>query len=192
MAAVMPTPGVGEVSWRTPIKKNAMEVPIADKVDLLMSVNDAALGAGASYVNSLLFLVNEQKYFASTDGSYIDQDVHRIWAPLTVTAVDTTTGKFRSREGLSAPMGLGYEYMDGRAEDKFVLSNGLTTYGKSYDMKEDAIAAAQDAQAKLKAPSVKPDACDKALERYVDFYLSARHRDDCVGGCPVPVISACK
>lgn len=31
---------------------------------------------------------------------------------------------------------------------------------------------------------------DKALERYVDFYLSARHRDDCVGGCPVPVISA--
>lgn len=159
-----PTPGVGEVSWRTPIKKNAMDVPIADKVNLLMSVNDAALGAGASFVNSLLFLVNEQKYFASTDGSYIDQDVHRIWAPLTVTAVDTTTGKFRSREGLSAPMGLGYEYMDGRAEDKFVLSNGLTTYGKSYDMKEDAIAAAQDAQAKLKAPSVKPGKYDLVLD----------------------------
>nr|WP_199799588.1 TldD/PmbA family protein [Porphyrobacter sp. SLTP] len=159
-----PTPGVGEVSWRTPIQKNAMEVPIADKVNLLMSVNDAALGAGASFVNSLLFLVNEQKYFASTDGSYIDQDVHRIWAPLTVTAVDTTTGKFRSREGLSAPMGLGYEYMDGRAEDKFVLSNGLTTYGKSYDMKEDAIAAAQDAQAKLKAPSVKPGKYDLVLD----------------------------
>ncbi len=159
-----PTPGVGEVSWRTPIQKNAMDVPIADKVNLLMSVNDAALGAGASFVNSLLFLVNEQKYFASTDGSYIDQDVHRIWAPLTVTAVDTTTGKFRSREGLSAPMGLGYEYMDGRAEDKFVLSNGLTTYGKSYDMKEDAIAAAQDAQAKLKAPSVKPGKYDLVLD----------------------------
>ena len=91
---------IGEVSWRTPIKKNAMDVPIADKVNLLMSVNDAALGAGASFVNSLLFLVNEQKYFASTDGSYIDQDVHRIWAPLTVTAVDQSTGKFRSREGL--------------------------------------------------------------------------------------------
>ena len=159
-----PTPGVGEVSWRTPIQKNAMEVPIADKVNLLMSVNDAALSAGANFVNSLLFLVNEQKYFASTDGSYIDQDVHRIWAPFTVTAVDTTTGKFRSREGLSAPMGLGYEYMDGRTEDKFVLSNGLTTYGKSYDMKEDAIAAAQDAQAKLKAPSVKPGKYDLVLD----------------------------
>lgn len=159
-----PTPGVGEVSWRTPIQKNAMEVPVADKVNLLMSVNDAALSAGANFVNSLLFLVNEQKYFASTDGSYIDQDVHRIWAPFTVTAVDTTTGKFRSREGLSAPMGLGYEYMDGRSEDKFVLSNGLTTYGKSYDMKEDAIAAARDAQAKLKAPSVKPGKYDLVLD----------------------------
>lgn len=159
-----PTKGVGEVSWRTPIKKNAMDVPIEDKVGLLMSVNEAALGAGASFVNSMLFLVNEQKYFASTDGSYIDQDVHRIWAPLIATAVDKATGKFRTREGLSAPMGLGYEYLDGRAEDKFVLSNGLTTYGMSYDMKEDAIAAAQDAQAKLKAPSVKPGKYDLVLD----------------------------
>ncbi|MFL9841723.1 TldD/PmbA family protein [Sphingomonas sp. ST-64] len=159
-----PTPGVGEVSWRTPIKKNAMDVPVAEKVALLMDVNGAALGAGASFVNSMLFLVNEQKYFASTDGSYIDQDVHRIWAPMTVTAVDTTTGKFRSREGLSAPMGLGWEYMDGAAKDKFVLPNGLTTYGMSYDMKEDAIASAKDAQAKLKAPSVKPGKYDLVLD----------------------------
>ncbi len=31
---------------------------------------------------------------------------------------------------------------------------------------------------------------DKALERYVDFYLSARHRDDDTAGCPVPVLSS--
>ncbi|MEJ7662805.1 MAG: hypothetical protein WKG07_26220 [Hymenobacter sp.] len=30
-----------------------------------------------------MFQVNEQKYFASTDGSYIDQDVHRIWPTFT-------------------------------------------------------------------------------------------------------------
>jgi TetR/AcrR family transcriptional repressor of nem operon len=29
-----------------------------------------------------------------------------------------------------------------------------------------------------------------ALDRYLDFYLSARHRDDLTGGCPVPVLSA--
>ena len=55
-----PTPGVGEVSWRTPIVKNAMEVPIKDKADLLLSVNAAATNAGANFVNSTLFLVNEQ------------------------------------------------------------------------------------------------------------------------------------
>lgn len=31
---------------------------------------------------------------------------------------------------------------------------------------------------------------DRALERYVDFYLSARHRDDDTAGCPVPVLSS--
>nr|WP_255618558.1 TldD/PmbA family protein [Xanthomonas sp. MWU16-30325] len=159
-----PTPGVGEVSWKTPIKKNAMEVPIKDKVDLLLGVNAAATAAGANFVNSMLFVVNEQKYFASTDGSYIDQDVHRIWAPLSVTAIDKASGKFRTRDGLSAPMGLGYEYLDGAASGKFVSPNGVVNYGLSYDMKEDAIAAAKQAQEKLKAPSVKPGKYDLVLD----------------------------
>src|SRR5690606_5641788 len=119
----------GEVAWKTPIRRNAMEVPIKDKVDLLLSVNAAATNAGASFVNSTLFLVNEQKYFASTDGSYIDQDVHRIWAPMTVTAIDKASGKFRTRDGLSAPMGLGYEYLDGDASQKFTSPNGVVNYG---------------------------------------------------------------
>src|SRR5690606_8208278 len=37
-----PVKGVGEVSWATPIKKNAMEVPISEKVELLLGVNSAA------------------------------------------------------------------------------------------------------------------------------------------------------
>ncbi|CAD7720091.1 hypothetical protein LMG31886_00950 [Xanthomonas hydrangeae] len=159
-----PTPGVGEVRWKTPIKKNAMEVPIKDKVDLLLGVNAAATAAGANFVNSMLFVVNEQKYFASTDGSYIDQDVHRIWAPMSVTAIDKASGKFRTRDGLSAPMGLGYEYLDGAASGKFVSPNGVVNYGLSYDMKEDAIAAAKQAQEKLKAPSVKPGKYDLVLD----------------------------
>ncbi len=159
-----PVKGVGEVSWRTPIRKNAMEVPIKDKVELLLSVNAAATGAGANFVNSTLFLVNEQKYFASTDGSYIDQDVHRIWAPFTVTAIDKASGKFRTRDGLSAPAGLGYEYLDGDASQKFVSPNGVVNYGLSYDMREDAIAAAKQAQEKLKAPSVKPGKYDLVLD----------------------------
>jgi len=159
-----PVTGVGEVSWRTPIVKNSMEVPIQEKVDLLLGVNAAAMGAGADFVQSMLFLVNEQKYFASTDGSYIDQDVHRIWAPMSATVIDKATGKFRSRDGLSAPMGLGFEYLDGAPSGKTVLPNGVIVYGQSYDMKEDAIAAAQQARAKLTAPSVKPGKYDLVLD----------------------------
>ena len=159
-----PTPGVGEVAWKTPIRKNAMEVPIKDKVELLLGVNAAAANAGASFVNSMLFTVNEQKYFASTDGSYIDQDVHRIWAPMTVTGIDKASGKFRTREGLSAPMGMGYEYLDGDAAGKVVSPNGIVNYGTSYDMMEDAVAAAKQVQEKLKAPSVKPGKYDLVLD----------------------------
>lgn len=154
--------GAGDITWATPITKNAMGVPIKDKVDLLLSVNAAAMKGGASFVNSMLFLVNEQKYFASTDGSYIDQDVHRIWPTFTVTAIDKATGKFRSRDSLSSPMGMGYEYLEGN--QSIQLPNGLLGYSDSYNMIEDATQAAKQAQEKLKAPSVKPGKYDLVLD----------------------------
>ena len=158
------TKGVGEVSWSTPIERSALEVPVKEKVDLLLGVNAAAMQAGASFINSMLFLVNEQKYFASTDGSYIDQDVHRIWAPMTITAVDQASGKFRTRDGLSAPMGMGYEYLVPKKEHRIELPGGAIAYSGSYDMREDAIAAAKQAREKLKAPPVKPGKYDLVLD----------------------------
>lgn len=159
-----PTKGVGEVSWATPIKKNAMQVPVKEKVDLLMAVNNAALKAGADYVNSVMFLVNEQKYFASTDNSYIDQDIHRIWTPMQVTAIDKKSGKFRTRSELSAPMGMGYEYLDAKPSGKLKLPGGVIGYTDSYDMVADAVAAAKQARAKLTARSVKPGKYDLVLD----------------------------
>ena len=159
-----PTKGVGETSWKAPIRKNAMAVPVKEKVELLLAVNAAAMKAGANFVNSSVFAINEQKYFASSDGSYIDQDIHRIAAPMSVTVIDKASGKFRSRDGLSAPMGLGYEYLDGNAADKTTLPSGVIVYGNSYDMLEDAVAAAKQAREKLKAPSVKPGKYDLVLD----------------------------
>jgi TldD protein len=159
-----PLKGVGEASWRTPLKRNAMEVPLQEKVALLMDLNAAAQNAGADFVASRLFCINEQKYFASSDGSYIDQDVHRLWLPFTVTAVDKASGKFRTRDGLGAPVGMGYEYLDGDASQKHHLPGGVIGYGLSYDPREDAIAAAKQARAKLTAPSVKPGKYDLVID----------------------------
>ena len=159
-----PVKSHGEVSWKTPIKKDFKTVPVGEKVDLLLSANAAAMENGANFVNSALFMVNEQKYFASTDGSYIDQDVHRIWPTFGVTAIDRTAGKFKSRQALSAPMGLGYEYMDGLDSEKIPGPAGLIGYRNSYDMIEDATAAAKQAKEMLSAKSVDAGKYDLVLD----------------------------
>jgi TldD protein len=157
-----PQSGFGEVSWKAPIQKNAFEVPIKEKVDLLLGVNDAAMKNGANYVNSVLFMVNEQKYFASSDGSYIDQDIHRIWPIASVTAIDPKSGKFETRQALSAPVGMGYEYLQTNPADKIT---GITTrYNKGYDMLEDITAAAKQAKEKLSAKSVEAGKYDLVLD----------------------------
>jgi len=157
-----PVKGVGEVSWKTPIEKSCFDVPLSEKVDLLMDVNGAAMAAGASFINSRLFQVNEQKYFASTDGSYIDQDVHRLWPAFTVTSIDAETGKFENRNSLGTPIGMGWEYMAGKKEHK--IGGPTTRYKESYDMREDAILAAGQAKEKHSAKSVEPGKWDLVLD----------------------------
>lgn len=159
-----PVQGYGEVSWKTPIVKDFKEVPVSEKVDLLLSANAGAMENGANYVNSALFMVNEQKYFASTEGSYIDQDVHRIWPNMRVTAIDKSKGKFKTRGGLSAPMGMGYEYMDADPSEKIEGPGGVKLYRNSYDIVEDAIESAKQAKEKLTAKSVEPGKYDLVLE----------------------------
>ncbi|MES2418439.1 MAG: TldD/PmbA family protein [Bacteroidota bacterium] len=157
-----PQKGYGEVSWQTPIETNAFSVPVKEKVDLLLNVNDIALQNGASFVNAVLFAVNEQKYFASTDGSYIDQDVHRIYPSFNVTVIDRASGKFKTQGALSSPMGMGYEYMNARAEDK--ISGVITRYKGRYDMLEDIKSATRVAKEKITAKTVEAGKYDLVLD----------------------------
>jgi TldD protein len=157
-----PVKSYGQVAWQTPIEKNSFEVPIGEKVDLLMTVNSEAQKAGAAFVNSFLFLVNEQKYFASTEGSYIDQDIHRIWPNLSVTGVNKETGQFQNVQGMSAPMGRGWEYLDARPGDK--VAGPITTYGNRYDMIEDAKQLGAAVNEKMAAKSVEPGKWDLVLD----------------------------
>jgi TldD protein len=159
-----PVKGYGEVTWNTPIQKNPFEVPVSEKVDLLLRANAAALQNGASFVNSNIFQVNEQKYFASSDGSYIDQNVHRIWPTFTVNVVDRASNKFKSRDAMSAPMGMGWEYLVPKAEDKLKGPMGMSLYRNSYDIIEDATMAARQAKEMLTAKSVEPGKYDMVLE----------------------------
>ena len=159
-----PVKGVGEVAWATPFTKDWRTVPIKDKADMLIAANSAGMEAGASFMRSMLFQVNQQKYFASTDGSYIDQDVHRLWSPFTATAVDKASGKFRTRDGLSSPAGMGFEFFDAKPEHKVRAAGGVTTlYNGAYDLIEDARAAGRQAREKLTAKSIDPGKYDLVL-----------------------------
>ncbi len=159
-----PTPGVGEAVWNSPIQKNAFEVPVSEKVELLLAANAAAMKAGATFVTSNLFQIEEQKYFASTDGSYIDQDIHRIWPNFQVQVIDRAAGKFKTRSELAAPRGMGYEYMIPKAADKVEGPGGTIFYKDSYDIIEDATIAAKQAKEMISAKSVEPGKYDMVLE----------------------------
>jgi TldD protein len=132
--------------WRMPIRKDPFEVPLAEKTGLLLAVNAAALAVkGAKFCRSSLQFQHEWKYFASTEGSYIEQDVYRSHPECTVTATDSATGKFENRRTDVAPRGLGYEHV----EDSDLV----------------ALAPEMAAQAveKLQAPSVEPGKYDIIL-----------------------------
>jgi TldD protein len=126
-----------DASWNTPVKKNPFEMPLQPKLDLLLEINDVALKVpGASFVNAYMQFVNEQKYFASTEGSHVQQSLIRAYPSFSVTAVDRGTGKFYSRRALTTPMGMGYEYVE------------------DYPLLEEAKVAAEEAVAMHKAKPV--------------------------------------
>jgi TldD protein len=123
-----------DTTWNTPVEKNPFDMPLAPKLDLLLEIHAEALKVkGASFVFAAMDFVNEQKYFASTDGSHIEQSLIRSYPSFSVTAVDRGTGKFYSRAALTAPMGMGYEYVE------------------SYPLLEEARIAAEEAVAMHKA-----------------------------------------
>jgi TldD protein len=126
-------------SWNTPVTKNPFDLPIQPKLDLLLQVHEEALKVpGASFVSAFMQFVNEDKYFASTEGSHIRQSLIRSYPSFSVTAVDKTSGKFYSRRALTAPVGMGYEYVEG------------------YPLLAEARTAAEEAVAMHKAKTVTP------------------------------------
>jgi TldD protein len=78
--------------------------------------------------------------------------------------VDKQTGQFKTRDAFSAPVGMGYEYLDGKAEDKIIAPGDVILYNKSYDMVEDAANAAEQAKQAMKSKSVEAGKYDLALE----------------------------
>jgi len=106
-----PAPIVANGTWKSPIETDPFDVPIEEKVALLLSANQAALAVkGARFVSSSMFFLREEKTFASTEGSNTFQVIYRTQPSMTVTAVGN--GDFATRESVDvAPRGVGYEHV---------------------------------------------------------------------------------
>ncbi|MDH5234717.1 MAG: twin-arginine translocation signal domain-containing protein, partial [Gemmatimonadota bacterium] len=108
-----PTQAYPNATWRSAYTSDPFEVPLEQKVDLLLKANAEALKVPkVKFVNSILFFVKQERQFASTEGSVIDQTFIRSWPLFTATAVADDFSDFQNRQGVeAAPMGRGFEYV---------------------------------------------------------------------------------
>jgi TldD protein len=142
---LVPTPKV-VATWKSAFQKDPFDIPADKKVEFLLKLNAEAMKTeGVSFVNSGVGFQNEQKFFASTDGSQIDQYIVRSMPSFTVTAVNRAAGDFQTRSNLSGPKSIGYEYIE------------------QYPWLDEARKAGEEGVAKLKAKPVTPGKYDLVL-----------------------------
>ena len=94
--------------WITPMQKDPASVPQTDKQALVQKVVDLAVAnKEVLTVNASISLEHEWKYFASSEGSYIEQEIYTTTPSFTVSA--RKNGETRSRTFTGVPGTGGWE-----------------------------------------------------------------------------------
>jgi TldD protein len=108
-----PAPAHPNATWKSAFKIDPFDVPVEQKVDVLLKANAEAMKVDkVKFVNSVLFFVKQERNYANTDGSVIEQTFVRSWPLFTATAVSADFSDFQNRQGVeAAPMGRGWEYV---------------------------------------------------------------------------------
>jgi TldD protein len=108
LAPVTPVQG----TWRTPIQVDPIDVPIEEKVKLLLAANAVALKVPKiRFVSSGVAALREEKTLATSDGTLVTQTFVRMGPSFTATAIGD--GGYESYTEELAPRGSGWEYMTG-------------------------------------------------------------------------------
>ena len=116
LASVRPT---ASGTWRGPwIETDPFDVPIEDKVALLLEANEAALkvvdptNQRRGFVNSSMFFLREEKTLATSDGTMVVQTIFRSQPNMNITAIAPDFSDFQSRQSTDVqPAGRGYEHV---------------------------------------------------------------------------------
>ena len=130
-------------TWTSAFTRDPFEVPLDTKIAFLMKLNETALAvSGVTYVSSQVLFVDEQKYFASSEGSRITQRLVRTYPQFSTTAADRAAGDFQTRAVVDRAQLVGYEYVD------------------DYPWLQDAEKAGHEVVEKLRAKPVSPGRYD--------------------------------
>jgi TldD protein len=141
LAPAAPVTGV----WMTPIQRDPIDVPLEDKIALLLRANEAALKVqNVRFVRSELELLREVKTLVTSEGTNVTQTMIRVGPQFAATAIGS--GDFQTYEQELAPRGQGWEYVE------------------SLDMPGNAERWASIVAEKLTAKSVEPGQYDLILD----------------------------
>jgi len=97
----------------TPIQIDPFEITIQAKAELLLNINEKFLSYGDQGIKkaySFLSFGKEEKIFASTVGSIIEQTIYRSFPGMGCTAIANGDAQDRSYE--RPPLNIGYEHID--------------------------------------------------------------------------------
>ena len=115
--------------WSSPMKKDPTTVPQDEKQALVQNVVDAVVkNKSVSSVTASVGVTNEWKYFASTEGSYIEQETFEITPQFNVSAKVGDVTKTRSFVGV--PRTGGWEV----AEDAEMLESADRIAAEAVEM----------------------------------------------------------
>jgi len=97
-------------TYKTPIKIDPFNVPLTEKIDLLLEVNRVMLAyEGIKQARSLLIMHKDEKLFANTLGTRLDLSTHFI-NPM-ITAVAVTEDDSQSRTFDEGGRAIGWEWI---------------------------------------------------------------------------------
>jgi TldD protein len=85
-------------SYRTPVKIDPWEVPLEQKIDLLLEANKGLRATpGVMVASSRVAFWREDKVFANTEGAFLEQTIVESGGGIEATAVDREKGEVQKR-----------------------------------------------------------------------------------------------
>src|SRR5450631_1523397 len=98
--------------WVTPHEKDPFKVSMQEKIDLLQRVcNEIKKNQKVQSGNASINFRTEDKYFASSEGSSIQQMIIQIYGSAAATAVDRQAGPSATRNYSPTQASAGWEYV---------------------------------------------------------------------------------